>query len=266
LFASAAARSQGSPSLTALPRARRAPLPAIGAAALVLAVATALLRGFAAHDPLRRSWYATEGHPYTVRGESHVERGTVAARFRVAGTGDGTGRLTIDIAPLDAYVDADHAAEGDVTAAETVAEAVAIAAVTATYTIDGPTVVARDGITIPLRALGARLPVGDPLVLLATAHGPRAGTLEPIGDRLCQRIDFRVGARAYGTWWEAHPAYLPVNANAGGLWTFEGEGTAWIDPATGRPCRIAAEVRLPRLVDDSAGQGWVDWTYEWASK
>ncbi len=96
----------------------------------------------------------------------------------------------------------------------------------------------------------------------AFAKGRRRPTLWQ-RDGLCRRVDFVVGARAYGTWWEAHPAYLPVNANAGGLWTFEGEGTAWIDPTTERPCRIAAAVRLPRVVDDSAGRGAVDWTYAW---
>ncbi|MBK6767647.1 MAG: hypothetical protein IPG72_01150 [Ardenticatenales bacterium] len=234
---------------------RRVPWPALIASAAVLAAAAVALRAFAAHDPLRRSWRAIEGQPYTVRGESRVEHGAVTTRFRVAGTGDGTGRLALDIAPLGGETAADRTTGA--------AGATALAAMTATYTVDGPSVVASDGVTIPLRALGARLPVGDPLVLLATAHAPRGGALEPIGDGLCRRVDFVVGARAYGTWWEAHPAYLPVNANAGGLWTFEGEGTAWIDPDTERPCRIEARVRLPRLVDDSAGRGWVAWTYDW---
>ena len=103
----------------------------------------------------------------------------------------------------------------------------------------------------------------DPLILLASAHAPRVGRLEPIGDHLCRRVDFVLGARAYGTWWEAHPHYLPVNANAGGLWTFEGSGTLWIAPSTSRPCRIAADVALPRLGDDTPGRGGVDWVYEW---
>lgn len=240
---------------------RHTPWPALVASAVVLAAAALALRSFAAHDPLRRSWRAIEGRPYTMRGESRVQRGAVTTRFRVAGTGDGAGRLAIDIAPTRADVASDPAAGA--TAVTTATTATTATTVTATYTIDGPTVVARDGVTIPLRALGARLPVGDPLVLLATAHAPRAGALELVGDRPCRRVDFVMGARAYGTWWEAHPAYLPVNANAGGLWTFEGEGTAWIDPETERPCRIAAAVRLPRVVDDSAGRGAVDWTYVW---
>lgn len=245
-------------------RPRRAPWPALVASAAVLAAAAFALRSFAAHDPLRRSWRAIEGRPYAVRGESRLQRGAVTTRFRVAGTGDGAGRLAIDIAPAGADAAADPTVEATSAGTAIAQSGVPIeTTVTATYTIDGPTVVASDGVTIPLRALGARLPVGDPLVLLATAHAPRAGALEVVENRPCRRVDFVVGARAYGTWWEAHPAYLPVNANAGGLWTFEGEGTAWIDPATARPCRIAAAVRLPRLVDDTAGRGAVDWTYEW---
>lgn len=219
--------------------------PALAAGLVALAAIALALAAFAARDPLRRGWRASAGQPYRVAGETRVEHGPTTARYRVAGAGDGTGRLTVDIAPLDAGA------------------AGAGAAVTATFRIDGPSVVAADGVTVPLRALGARLPVGDPLVLLATAHAPRAGGLEAVGARRCRRVDFVVGARAYGRWWEAHAAYLPVNANAGGLWTFDADGTAWLDPATALPCRIAAAVRLPRLVDDSAGRGWADWTYDW---
>lgn len=217
--------------------------PAAAAGALALAALAAALATFAARDPLRRGWRAAAGRPYDVAGETRVEHGADTQRYRVAGTGDGAGRLTLALAPL--------------------AEAHGAAPMTATFRIDGPTVVAADGVTVPLRALGARLPAGDPLVLLATGHAPRPGGLEWVDGRLCRRVDFVVGARAYGTWWEAHPAYLPVNANAGGLWTFDANGTAWLDPATGRPCRIAAALRLPRLVDDSAGRGAVDWTYDW---
>jgi hypothetical protein len=139
-----------------------------------------------------------------------------------------------------------------------------------------------DAFALSERSLGALLPAGDPLLLLATAHAPRTGELEPVpvmvrrdtaenvpastASRLCRRVDFLVGARAYATFWQAHPGYLPVNANAGGLWKFGGQGTAWLDPHTDLPCRIQASLSLPRLVDDRPGTAEVDWIYrDWQS-
>lgn len=222
---------------------RIAAWPALALSAAAIAAVGAALAWFAARDPLRRGWAAADGRSYAVAGETSVDIDGRRVRYRVAGSGDGRGALTIDVALL--------APDG------------AAPAVTATFAIAWPEVRAADGITLPQRALGVRLPVGDPLILLATAHAPRPGGLEPVGERLCRRVDFVLGARAYGTWWEAHPRYLPVNANAGGLWTFEGSGTAWIEPATSLPCRIVAEVALPRLGDDVPGRGEADWVYAW---
>lgn len=245
------------------PPGRRAALawPAVAMSALAIAAIAAALMTFAARDPLRRAWRAADGHAYAVAGTTDVDAGGRRARYRVAGAGDGRGGLTVGIAPLDQ-------AGGEVAppeAAPAGASRLALPpAVTATFAIAWPEIRAADGVTVPQRALGVRLPVGDPLILLASAHAPRAGALEPVGERLCRRVDFVLGARAYGTWWEAHPRYLPVNANAGGLWTFEGSGTAWLDPTSSRPCRIAADIALPRLGDDTPGRGGVDWVYEWA--
>ncbi|MEO8083901.1 MAG: hypothetical protein ABI780_08770 [Ardenticatenales bacterium] len=218
---------------------RVAAWPALALSAAAIAAVGAALAWFAARDPLRRSWAAADGRAYSVVGGTDVDVDGQRMRYRVEGAGDGRGGLTLRVAPLGHEDDP------------------------ATFDIAWPEVRAADGITLPQRALGVRLPVGDPLILLATAHAPRPGGLEPVGERLCRRVDFVLGARAYGTWWEAHPRYLPVNANAGGLWTFEGSGTAWIEPATSLPCRIVAEVALPRLGDDVPGRGEADWVYAW---
>jgi hypothetical protein len=56
---------------------------------------------------------------------------------------------------------------------------------------------------------------------------------------------------------------MPVNADAGGLPKFGARGVMWQERATGLPCRIWAELELPRLAGEQSGTGWVDWEYEW---
>ena len=228
-------------------------LMAAGAAALVALVGAAALRTL----PLARSWRATRAAgAYRVAGLTRAETAAGATTWRVLGRGDTGGALTLTLFAGEAGADL----AGDAAGADGAGAADAAAT---TWRIRWPEVSDGAGRALPRRALGAVLPVGDPLVLVATGHAARVGALEAVGAGACRRVDFRVGARAYGTWWEAHPAFLPVNAEAGGLWTFEGAATAWLDPATGRPCRIAARVDLPRLGDDLPGRGTVDWTYDW---
>jgi hypothetical protein len=119
-----------------------------------------------------------------------------------------------------------------------------------------------EGRRLEPHALAGLLPAGDPLALLAVAHAPRIGPIEAVDGRDCRRIDFRVGGRAYGAWWRAHPAYWPVNADSGGMETFSAEGSLWASPGSMLPCRIAVRIELPRLAGERPGQGRMDWRYQ----
>ena len=67
-------------------------------------------------------------------------------------------------------------------------------------------------------------------------------------------------------WWLDHAGRAPVNADAGGMQTFSGHGQVWAEPATALPCRVRAELTLPRLAGEQSGTAWVDWTYAgWGS-
>ena len=208
------------------------------AATLGLAIVSGLALG-ARRDPLKRAWHSAERTAgYSVHGTTSVNTANAPTAFSVTGLGAATGELTLTLRPLNK----DGAPSTELR-------------------IDWPTVTDGEGAAIAPRTLGALLPAGDPLALLASAHAGRAGPIETVNGTPCRRVDFLVGARAYATWWENGRRHLPVNATAGGLWRFEGSGTVWIDEATDRPCRIAAQVDLPRLVGDTPGQGRVDWRY-----
>jgi hypothetical protein len=47
--------------------------------------------------------------------------------------------------------------------------------------------------------------------------------------------------------------------------TFQAAATLWQDPRTGLPCRLAAELDLPRVAGEQPGRAWLDWTYRWPS-
>jgi hypothetical protein len=111
--------------------------------------------------------------------------------------------------------------------------------------------------------VAAILPLGDPLVLLATAHGAEPAGLEWVNGRSCRRVDFLVGGRAYQVWWQRHRTFLPFNADAGGMTTFSARGTAWLDPETQLPCRIQAQADMPRTPGEQLGSATVDWLYTW---
>lgn len=210
----------------------------VAIAATGLFLALLLARLVAGRDPLRRAWSAAlSAGAYTVAGTTHAQAGRLVAAYALSGTGATDGYLHLAVQAVNAR------------------------SITTTYDIAWPDVAASPAAVVEPHALALILPVGDPLTLLASAHAPVAGALEPVGERDCRRVDFLVGGRAYAKWWSSHRRYLPANADSGGLNTLTGTGTLWLDPQTGRPCRIAARLNLPRLAGEQPGVGEVDWTY-----
>ena len=110
-------------------------------------------------------------------------------------------------------------------------------------------------------AIAWHLPAGDPLGLVAAAHGATVGNVEPIGNRRCERIDFRVAGRAYVDWLRDHSSALPANGGVSGLERLEGQGSVWRDADTDLPCRVAVTVALPRFAGANPGEGSADWVY-----
>lgn len=235
------------------PRSRRVPWPALFLAAAGIGIGVLAIGSAARAQPLGRAWEAARAAGgYAFDGTTRSETVGGVSSWAVSGRGEASGALTV---ALSSALAAPGPSSG--------IPAAAIVPST-TWRIRWPRVVDAAGQPLARRAIGGVLPAGDPLALLAAGHGARLGALETVGDIACRRIDFLVGARAYGTWWEGHPGVLPVNGEAGGLWTFQATATAWLDPASHRPCRIVARVELPRLGDDRPGTGEVDWTYAWA--
>lgn len=246
-----------------LPPRRAVPWLALGAAAALLGAGLLAIGAATAARPLGRAWSAArEAGAYALEGTTLVRTAGRETAWRVTGRGHAAGPITVTLSPWtgDPADPADSADPADAADGEGAGGAPAT-----TWRIRWPDVVDDAGRPLGRRAIGSVLPAGDPLALLAAGHGARVGPLESVAGRACRRVDFLVGARAYGTWWEAHPGFLPVNGEAGGLWTFQASATAWLDPATARPCRIAARVALPRLGDDRPGTGEVDWRYAWAA-
>ncbi|MFQ5460338.1 MAG: hypothetical protein ACE5EL_06055, partial [Anaerolineae bacterium] len=126
-----------------------------------------------------------------------------------------------------------------------------------------PTVTDQTGRLLPARSIAPLAAGGDLLGLVAAGHAPVVAGMEPVGDRLCRRVDFLVAGRAYLEWWRRHPGVFPVNADAGGLAKFTAQGSLWQDPTTNLPCRLRAHLDLPRLAGPQPGRAWVDWTYDW---
>lgn len=226
----------------------------VAAVVLVLALAALCLLAAAfarRQNPLRRAWRAAAASGrYQLVGETRWQAGAESGAWRVSGSGHPDGRLAITLTQV-----ADPAA--DPGGAMSLALAIAWPEVRLAAP-DGPAAAPEP------HALARALPGGDPLALLAVGEGARAGPLEAVGARDCQAWDFQVGGAAYLSWWREHPGFLPVNADSGGLPTFEAAGRLWQDPATGLPCRIVAQLRLPRVAGEQIGEAGLDWRYDWA--
>lgn len=218
--------------------------PGLVLALLLLSALLAGLRLVQRRAPLDRAWAAVEqAGPLRFEGTSQIRAGQLERRYSVTGEAEG-GRLALTLQTGLAAADAPR------------------------YRLAWPRAERvdpasdREGLReVEPHALALILPAGDPLALLASAQAQRRGALERVGDRRCRRVDFRIGARAYAAWWAAHPAWWPVNADSGGLQRFTAFGSAWIDPTSDLPCRIALRIELPRLAGERAGVGEMDWRY-----
>lgn len=200
---------------------------------ILVAGATALVIA-QRREPLARAWRAIQAATdYSVSGMTTTRWGADSRRLAIRGAGQTTGRLELGPAGEPRL------------------------------TLAWPEVRAADGQALEPRAVAAILPLGDPLVLLATAHGAESGGMEWVAGRACRRVDFLVGGRAYQTWWQRHRSYLPFNADAGGMTTFSARGVVWLDPATDLPCRIQAQADMPRTPGELRGTAAVDWLYTW---
>lgn len=220
-------------------------------AALVLTVAAAacgllVAQAMRSRNPLRRAWRAAAvAERYQVRGETRWGSGAQQEQWQVVGSGRLDGRLALTLtqasgAPASPPLD--------------------LSIAWPELNLTGPLA---SGGTLEPHALARALAVGDPLVLLATGQGGRSGPMERVGIRDCRVWDFQVGGGAYLSWWRAHPRFLPANADSGGLPTLEAQARLWQDPSSGLPCRLAAQMRLPRVAGEETGQAWLDWTYDW---
>jgi hypothetical protein len=215
----------------------RGPWLGVAAAFAVLAAGLLGLWLLARSDPLHAAWQAASANrAYALTGTVAVAAGEQPAHYAIRGEGSPGGRLALTVSG------------GAVGAGRAI-------------TVAWPEVRGADGAALEPRTVAALLPLGDPLALLAAAHGARPLGEEPVGDRLCRRVDFLVGGRAYQAWWERHRQVLPFNADAGGMTTFVARGSAWLDPASGLPCRIRARSDLPRTPGEGRGWAEVDWTY-----
>jgi type II secretory pathway pseudopilin PulG len=233
-------------------RGRPGPRVAV-ALVLVLALLGLLAAAIARRQsPLRQAWRAALlQDTYRLEGETGWQGDAEHGAWRVTGLGHLDGRLAITLSQA-----ADPAAaRGEMALALDIAwPEVGLA------TAEGP------GPAPDPHALARALAGGDPLALLAVGEGARAGPWEAVGARDCRAWDFQVGGAAYLSWWREHPGFLPVNADSGGLPTFEAEGRLWQDPTTGLPCRVAARLKLPRVAGEQPGQAWLDWRYEWSGR
>lgn len=226
-----------------VPRGARGPVIGVALAAGMLGLLALAGRQAAARDPLRRAWSAAQAAGvYRVSGTTRAVTADGVAAYAVEGVGTAAGALTLTV----------RAGAGP----------------TVTYFIAWPRVTplaSTAGVASPAamepHAVALIFPAGDPLALLATGHGARVAGVESVGGRDCARVDFLVAAPAYAAWWLRHRAWLPVNADAGGLHKFTAEGTVWLEAGTDRPCRVAARVDLPRLAGEQPGGGEVDWAY-----
>ena len=223
-------------------------------AALALTVAAALIGFLAAgalrsRDPLRQAWQAAAASgAYLVRGETRWQSGAQRDAWKVDGVGQLDGRLALTLTQVSGARDA-------LPLALSIAwPDVRLAVPSATRTAPDP------------HALARALPGGDPLALLAVGQGARAGPTEAVGWRDCRVWDFQVGGAAYLDWWRAHPAFLPVNVDTGGMATFQAQLRLWQDPATQLPCRLVANLSLPRVAGEQTAQAWLDWRYEWTTE
>ena len=223
-------------------------------AALALTVAAALIGFLAAgvlrsRDPLRRAWRAavTVGH-YRMQGETRWQSGTQRDVWQVEGVGRLDGRLAVTLTQAS---DAPHA------------KPLALSIAWPDLRLAAPF----ESLAAPdPHAMARALPGGDPLALLAVGQGVRAGPTEAVGWRDCRVWDFQVGGAAYLDWWRAHPAFLPVNVDTGGMATFQAQLRLWQDPATQLPCRLVANLSLPRVAGEQTAQAWLDWRYEWTTE
>jgi len=284
--------------------APRAPMPATLLGILIAAgtIATIVLaaRTAASRDPLRRAWAAAQAAgTYTVEGTTRAATGDGVASYAVSGKGASDGEMTLAVKSFGRRGEDDgggggrdggsgtddgtnaavtvHVAWPDVTVVETAGDTVGDGdgmGDSVRVASGGPLDANIAGATPETRAAGAIephaialiLPAGDPLALVAVGHGAAAGALEMVDGRACRRVGFLVGARAYAAWWAAHPRVLPVNADAGGIHKFTASATLWQDADTGRPCRVAARLDLPRLAGEQPGVGEVDWLYrDWGA-
>lgn len=226
-----------------VPGGTRGPAIGVALAAGMLGLLALAGRQAAARDPLRRAWSAAQAAGlYRVSGTTRAVTADGVAAYAVEGVGTAAGALTLTV----------RADTGP----------------TVTYFVAWPRVTplaSTAGVASPAamepHAVALIFPAGDPLALVATGHGARAAGIASIGGRDCGRVDFLVAAPAYAAWWLRHRAWLPVNADAGGLHKFTAEGTVWLEAGTDRPCRIAARVDLPRLAGEQPGDGEVDWVY-----
>ena len=225
-------------------------------AAVMLALVPLLVlffgsRWVAERDPLRRAWRAAQAAgAYEMHGSSRVIGvGPLPIRWWLSGRGDGAGGLELvarkearaDGAPAQRYLLHWPKAE-----------------------LPSPGTEGREDALVEIdpHALAFLLPAGDPLALLAMGQASRPGSLEQVDGRLCQRVDFRVGGRAYASWWADNPEHWPVNADSGGLPRFTAEASLWMQPEDDLPCRIRVRIDLPRVAGELRGLGEMDWRYD----
>lgn len=209
---------------------------ALALTVLALAAAWAGLTLVARGNPLVRATRAAVATgTYTFTGASGSEYGAVDNQYLESGSGVAFGPITVTLGPAPAEP----------------------------ILVNWPNVQRADGAPVTRRLLAPAFAAGDPLGLVAVGHAARATGTEDVAGQSCRRIEFLASGGAYIAWWQAHPHVMPVNADAGGMPTFAARGVLWADPATGLPCRIYAELDLPRLAGEQTGTGWVDWTYRW---
>jgi hypothetical protein len=213
----------------------RVRLAAVAAGVVTLAALAVLGLLAARRNPLAAATRAVErADHYTFDGASGSQWASVVQEYEQAGGGRPFSQFTVTLG-----------ADGD-----------------QTLSVDWPDV-AWDGEPVAARGIGPMLPAGDPLALVAAGHAARATRTDELGGRQCERVEFLTAGRAYVDWLRRHPGAMPVNADAGGLPKFSARGVLWRDRVTDLPCRIWAELELPRLAGEQPGRGWVDWEYEW---